>query len=199
MIFSVYLSRGYAQEIDVKNVMVAQTVKSRICFIRGQRVMLDRDLAELYGVETRVLNQAVRRNRERFPPDFMMQLTRTEIMRISQFVISSQDPRSSIKFSKRVFSFTEQGVAMLSSVLASKRAVAVNIAIMRTFVRLRQVLSTNAVLAKRLEAIEHRLSGYGERFDQHASQIKEVFDAIRSLMDRPVKSVGKIGFKGLTE
>lgn len=98
--------------------------------------MLDRDLAELYGVETRTLNQSVRRNLERFPPDFMFELTRDEIAGISQFVTSSN-----LKFSKRVTAITEQGVAMLSGVLHSKRAIAVNVEIMRTFVKLRQILT----------------------------------------------------------
>ena len=103
--------------------------------------MLDRDLAGLYGVETRALNQAVKRNIERFPSDFMFELTREEVMRISQIVISSESP--DIKYSTRVFAFTEQGVAMLSGVLKSPRSVEVNIAIMRTFVKLRQMLESS--------------------------------------------------------
>ena len=98
-----------------------ERLERAIFIIRGEKVMLDRDLAELYGVETRTLNQSVRRNLERFPPDFMFELTREEIAGISQFVTSS-----TLKFSKRVTVFTEQGVAMLSSVLRSKRALAVN-------------------------------------------------------------------------
>jgi hypothetical protein len=112
-----------------------ERLEKAIFLIRGERVMLDRDLAELYGVETRMLNQSVRRNLERFPPDFVFELTRDEIAGISQFVTSS-----SLKFSKRVTVFTEQGVAMLASVLRSKRAIAVNVEIMRTFVKLRRSL-----------------------------------------------------------
>ena len=141
--------------------------------------MLDRDLAELYGVETRVLNQAVSRNRERFPADFMFRLTREEIVGISQFVTSSN-----LKFSKRVTAFTEQGVAMLSSVLRSKRAIAVNVQIMRTFVRLRQMLTSNAELARKLEQLE-------EKYDH---QFKVVFDAIRQLMIPPEPKRKQIGF-----
>ena len=126
-------------------------IEKAIYLIRGEKVMLDRDLAELYGVETRVLNQAVSRNRERFPADFMFRLTREEIVGISQFVTSSN-----LKFSKRVTAFTEQGVAMLSSVLRSKRAIAVNVQIMRTFVRLRQMLTSNAELARKLEELEKK-------------------------------------------
>ena len=105
-----------------------ERIERSILLIRGQKVMLDRDLARLYGVETRVLNQAIRRNIDRFPEDFMFRLTREEIMRISQFVISSVHPGvKTLKFSKSVMAFTEHGVAMLSSVLSSKRAIQVNI------------------------------------------------------------------------
>ena len=112
--------------------------------------MLDRDLAMLYGVETRALNQAVKRNRERFPDDFMFELTREEIMRLSQSVISSPG----LKYSKKVYAFSEQGVAMLSSVLNTPRAIQVNIAIMRAFVQLRAILSTHADLARKLAELE---------------------------------------------
>jgi hypothetical protein len=107
------------------NLVPAERIEKSILLIRGQKVMLDKDLADLYGVETRALNQAVRRNMERFPKDFMFVLTREEIMRISQNVTSSR-----IKYSKKVHAFTEQGVAMLSSVLKSRRAIEVNISIM---------------------------------------------------------------------
>jgi hypothetical protein len=123
-----------------------ERIEKAIYLIRGEKVMLDRDLAELYQVETRVLNQAVGRNHERFPPDFMFELTREEISGISQLVTSS-----TLKFSKRVSAFTEQGVAMLSTVLRSKRAIHVNIEIMRAFVKLRQMLSSNAELSRRLD------------------------------------------------
>ncbi|MBU1486546.1 ORF6N domain-containing protein, partial [bacterium] len=118
--------------------------EGKILLIRGQKIILDRDLAELYEVETRVLNQAVRRNIKRFPEDFMFQLTREEIMRISQIVIS-------LKFSKSVFAFTEQGVAMLSSVLNSERARQVNIQIMRAFTKLRRMLASNEDLRRKIE------------------------------------------------
>src|SRR4030095_1094472 len=111
----------------------SERIEEAIFMVRGERVMLDRDLAVLYGVETRALNQAVTRNRERFPKDFMFELTRQEILGISQIVTSS-----TLRFSKRVTAFTEQGVAMLSSVLRSKRAIQANVEIMRTFVRLRK-------------------------------------------------------------
>lgn len=153
-----------------------EIIENKIYLIRGHKVMLDRDLAELYGVETRVLNQAVRRNLDRFPEDFMFALTREEILNLSQIVISSR-----IKHAPNVFVFTEQGVAMLSSVLNSKRAVKVNIEIMRTFVKLRQMLTSNAELARKLAVME-------KKYD---AQFKVVFDAIRELM-RPPSSKMKV-------
>jgi len=147
--------------------------------------MLDRDLAMLYGVETRALNQAVRRNIERFPEDFILRLTREEIMRISQFVISSVHPGiKTLKFSKNVMAFTEHGVAMLSSVLNSPRAVQVNIQIMRTFAKLREIISQHKDLARRLDELE---KNYDVKF-------KVVFDAIRQLMQSPVPKRRPIGF-----
>jgi len=143
--------------------------------------MLDRDLAILYGVETRVLNQAVKRNRNRFPPDFMFELTRDEIRNISQFVISSP----AMKHAPKVHAFTEQGIAKLSGVLNSSRAVRVNIAIMRAFVQMRQLLAANADLAAKLEELE-------QKYD---SQFRAVFDAIRQLMSPPEPPRKKIGFR----
>jgi hypothetical protein len=161
-----------------------ERIEKSIYLIRGERVMLDRDLAELYGVETRVLNQSVRRNRERFPSDFMFELTREEIVGISQFVTSSN-----LKFSKKVTAFSEQGVAMLSSVLRSNQAISVNVEIMRTFVRLRRMLTSNAEQAKKLEELE-------KKYD---SQFRVVFDAIRELMIPPEPQRKQIGFAKMTK
>ena len=135
-----------------------ERIANSIFIIRGHKVMLSHDLAELYGVETRVLIQAVKRNIERFPSDFIFQINQREYENLkSQFVISSWGGR------RRAFpyAFTEQGVAILSSVLRSKRAVAVNIAIMRTFVKLREILATNSSLRRKIEAIEQK---YDEQF-----------------------------------
>ena len=171
----------------MKSIISIEVIERQIFSIRGQRVMLDRDLANLYGVETRVLNQAVRRNISRFPADFMFSLTREEIMRISQIVISSMHPgNKTLKFSKNVMAFSEQGVAMLSTVLNSERAVKVNIEIMRAFVRLRQMLASNAELARNLEALE-------KKYD---AQFKIVFDAIRQIMAPTETKEKKIGFRG---
>ena len=178
-------------EVYMKDKLMMEVIERRIYLIRGQKVMLDRDLAELYEVETKALNRAVHRNMERFPLDFAFQLTVVE-----RENLRCQIGTSSWGGSRYLpFAFTEQGVAMLSSVLRSKRAAFVNIAIMRAFVRLRQVLSTNVELAKRLETIEKRLFEHGDELSQHKGQIKEVFDAIRDLMADPAKAVSKIGFK----
>jgi hypothetical protein len=161
-------------------IIPVERIETKIYFLRGQKVMLDRDLANLYGVETRVLNQAVRRNKDRFPADFMFPLTRQEIRNLSQIVISS-----GFKHAPNAFVFTEQGVAMLSTVLNSPTAIRVNIEIMRAFVRLRQMLATNANLDRRLNELE-------KKYD---AQFKVVFDAIRQLMATTPSSRKKIGFQ----
>src|SRR6266700_4413001 len=161
-------------------IIPVEAIAWAIYALRGQRVLLDRDLAALYGVETRALNQAVKRNVARFPSDFMFQLSRQEIQRISQSVTSL----SQLKFSKQVRAFTEEGVAMLSSVLNSERAVQVNIAIMRAFVRLREMLLSNTELARKLAALENK----------YDAQFKVVFDAIRELMLPPAPPKRQIGF-----
>lgn len=162
------------------DIMPTERIQQAILSVRGMKVMLDRDLALLYGVETRVLNQAVKRNRDRFPNDFMFELTREEIRNISQFVICSP----AIKHARNVYAFTEQGIAMLSGVLNSPSAVQVHIAIMRTFVQLRVILSTHADLARKLEEME-------KKYDR---QFRVVFDAIRQLMKPPDKPRKRIGF-----
>lgn len=157
-------------------------IAARIFVIRNQKVMLSTHLAELYGVEPRALVQAVQRNRERFPPDFMFQLTRDEFRNLkSHFLISSWGGLRRAT----PYAFTEQGVAMLSGVLRSKRAILVNIEIMRAFVSLRQMLTGNAGLARRLDELEAK---YDEQF-------KVVFDAIRELMNSPKQPQRQIGFK----
>ena len=159
-----------------------EKITNKIFFLRNEKVLLDRDLAKLYGVETRVLNQAVSRNIKRFPPDFMFALTRDEIMKISQIVTSSK-----IKYSKRVRAFTEQGVAMLSSVLNSHRAIEVNIAIMRAFVHLRKMIASHKELAKKLKELEHHIK-------DHDKKIQAIFEAIQHLISLPNDSQKKIGF-----
>lgn len=156
------------------------SVEERILLLRGHRVLLDSYLAELYGVETKVLNRNVKRNLDRFPRDFMFQLTAEEADALkSQIGISMRGGRR-----YHPYAFTEQGVAMLSGVLNSKRAVMVNIEIMRAFVRLRQLLSANVELAGKLDALE-------KKYD---AQFKAVFDAIRELMRPPAEPKRPIGF-----
>jgi len=157
-----------------------EVIATRILEIRGKKVMLDRDLAGLYGVETRKLNQAVKRNTTRFPEDFMFSLTREEILRISQTVIS-------LKFSKSVYVFTEQGVAMLSSVLNSERAIQVNILIMRAFIKLKELFLTHKDLAIKIDTLERK-------YAEHDDKIKAIFEAIRQLLEPPVKEKKIIGF-----
>jgi len=155
----------------------------RIFLIRGQRVMLDEDLAALYGVETKALNQAVRRNIDRFPPDFMFQLETDESTALRSQIVTLKTGRGEHR-KYPPHAFTEQGVAMLSSVLRSKRAVLVNIQIMRTFVHLRQMLTANAELSRKLAALESK----------YDTQFKVVFDAIRELMTPPNAGKRPIGF-----
>ena len=162
--------------------ILSEQVERNILLIRGHRVMLDTDLAKLYRVPTKAINQAVKRNTNRFPVDFMFQLTSEETTALrSQFVTSKN--RGGRQY--RPYAFTEQGVAMLSSVLHSERAIQVNIAIMRTFVQLREMIGSNKGLARRLNELE-------KKYD---SQFRVVFEAIRELMAEPESKVKRIGFK----
>ena len=160
-----------------------EKIVEKVYLIRGMKVMLDKDLAEMYGVEVRTLNQAVKRKIQRFPDDFMFQLTEAEWQNLkSQFVISSWGGLRS-----RPYAFTEQGVAMLSSVLNTERAVKVNIAIMRAFVKLREALETNRELARKFSELEKRVG-------KHDDEIGAIIDAIRQLMAPPKKPAREIGF-----
>ena len=171
-----------ASKLTAKQALVEyEIVVSKIAVVRGQRVMFAQDLAELYGVETKVLMQAVRRNVDRFPQDFLFQLDDQEVTNLrSQIVTSSWGGTR-----YRPYAFSEQGVAMLSSVLRSPRAVAVNIEIMRAFVRMRALIESNKALAKKIAALE-------SKYDK---QFATVFQAIYDLMDdREKKPKRKIGF-----
>jgi hypothetical protein len=186
----------------MKPALKSENLAQLVFFIRGEKVLLDADLAKLYDVSTKALNQALRRNRERFPEDFVFQLTGDEFAALksqsvtssakepqlqvlrsnwSQFVTSSRKHRGA---RYRPYAFTEQGVAMLSSVLRSQRAVEVNIAIMRTFVQLRRLMDTNRDLARKIEALEKK---YDEQF-------AEVFAAIKELIAPPEPPQRRIGF-----
>jgi ORF6N domain len=168
----------------VKSKALLIQVEQRIFLIRGQKVMLDADLAELYGVATKSLNLAVKRNGDRFPEDFAFQLNGDEVAGLRFQFETTKRGRGGRRY--RPYAFTEQGVAMLSSVLRSSRAVQVNIAIMRAFVRLREMLMSNADLARKLLALENK----------YDAQFRVVFDAIRELMEGPPPPPKpRIGFK----
>ncbi len=185
-----------------KQIIPVQQIAQSIHLLRGQKVMLDFDLAALYGVATKVLNQAVKRNQDRFPEDFMFRLTDDEIEHsIFQFGTSrspyarkanrSRSQTVTLKRGQNVkyrpYAFTEQGVAMLSSVLRSERAVKVNIAIMRAFVKLRETLETNRELARKFAELEKRVG-------KHDEEIDGIIEAIRQLMAAPIKPAREIGF-----
>jgi len=166
------------EEVEV----TVEQIESSIYLIRGEKVMLDADLAQLYGVETKILNKAVKRNLDRFPEDFMFQLTAEESKNLRFQIGTSKKQRGGRRYLP--YAFTEQGVAMLSGVLKSQRAVKVNIEIMRAFVRLRQLMASHTELAGKLLEMEKK---YDEQF-------KIVFEAIRQLMAPPEKKKKKIGF-----
>ena len=169
---------------DKKALVPTEVIVTKIIFLRGEKVLLDRDLAELYGVETKQLKRAVRRNIKRFPEDFMFELSKEEWENLRcHFGTSSW---GGIRYAP--MAFTEQGVAMLSSVLNSDRAIEVNIAIMRAFVQLRKMIASNDELVRKLRELEHRL-------EKHDKDIGLIFEAIRELMTPPEKPPKKIGFK----
>lgn len=179
--------------------LIQPLIQSRILLLRKQRVMLDADLAQLYGVETRAVVQAVKRNAQRFPTDFMFQLDAPEWDSLrSQTVISNASSPGRGGRRTAPYAFTEQGVAMLSTVLTSERAVAVNIEIMRTFVRVRELATTHQDLAKRLAELEMKTEGLELTHDAFSrntrNQLKQVFDAIRELMTPPEPPKRPIGF-----
>ena len=171
-------------------------IGSRILNLREQRVMLDADLAELYEVQTKVLVQAVKRNLARFPEDFMFQLNSEEFANLRSQTVTSSSGHGGRRSAP--YAFTEQGVAMLSTVLGSPRAIAVNIEIMRTFVKVRQLAATHSDLAKRLGELEDKTEALAMSHDTFSrntrNQLKQVFDALRELMTPPDPPKRPIGF-----
>ena len=167
-----------------KKIVSQDTIELKIFLIRGQKVMLDKDLAELYGVKTKRLNEQVKRNRKRFPEDFMFRLIKRE----KEELVANCDRLKALKHSTiNPYAYTEQGVAMLSSVLKSDRAIQVNIQIMRVFSRLRQIIATHKELAHKLDELERKIA-------QHDGEIATIFEAIRQLMAPPERTRKKIGF-----
>ena len=173
------------KENTIKELISAEIIERKIYLIRGEKVMLSMHLAELYGVETRALNQAVKRNIHRFPEDFMFQINESET---EQLVSQNVIPHKKFFGGSLPYAFTEQGVAMLSSILNSEQAIKINIAIMRAFVKLRELLSTNKELAHKLEQLEQKI-------EKHDEEIKGIFSAIRQLMTPPETKKRKIGFE----
>jgi hypothetical protein len=166
------------------SVLIEELVVRRILLLRGQKVMLDVDLAELYGVATRVLNQAVKRNSERFPQDFMFHLTQQE----KSEVITNCDHLAKLKFSSSLpYAFTEHGALMLGNVLKSSRAIQVSLLVVRSFVQLREMLSSNKELAAKLEQLERKIS-------THDQAIAGLIGAIRQLTATPASASRSIGF-----
>jgi len=173
--------------MDSKSLIPAEKITSKIHLIRNEKVLLDVDLAVLYGVETKVLNQAVKRNLNRFPDDFMFQLSSKEFENLrSQTVTSSWGGRR-----YPPYAFTEQGVAMLSSVLKSKSAIQVNITIMRAFVQMRKFLQSHEELAAKLKKLEKETT---EKFTEQGKQIQIIFEAIKQLIIEKQKPKKPIGF-----
>lgn len=166
----------------MKTIVSAAVIEQNILLVRGQKVMLDSDLAKLYKVETKLLNKSVKRNIKRFPEDFMFQLTADEALSLRFHFGTSNTGRGGRRYLP--YAFTEQGVAMLSSVLNSQRAIEVNIQIMRAFVKLREMIANHKELARKLSEMEKKYDG----------QFKIVFDAIRQLMTQPETKEKKIGF-----
>lgn len=171
-----------------------EILTGKIYFIRGRRVMLDMDLADLYGVLTKRLKEQVKRNMDRFPEDFMFELTQQEFECLRSQFATSNTQRGGIRYLP--MAFTEHGVLMLSSVLSSKQAVAVNIQLMRVFNKLREILVQHADLAARLERLEQAILHQGDRSDQYEADINTIFAILRPLMESSVLAERKpIGFR----
>jgi len=177
--------------MDNMELLTEEKVISKIYLIRDRKVMLDRDLAEMYGVETRVLNQSVKRNSKRFPEDFMFQLTEEESENlISQIVISNHGG-----LRKLPYAFTEQGVAMLSSVLHSDTAIEVNISIIRIFTKMREMLFANKDILIRLEQIENKILAQNETISKHDHDMQMIFTALKQLLIQEEIPRNPVGFK----
>lgn len=167
------------------SIVPQEIIASKIFVIRGKKIMLDRDLAELYGVETKRLNEQVKRNKNRFPEDFMFQLTKKETAEL----VAICDRFKTLKHSTSLpYAFTEYGALMLANVIKSSTAIETSITIVRTFSRLREMLATHADLKKKIEKLE-------EKYDKHDEQFKLVFEAVRQLLEPPDKPTKEIGFR----
>jgi ORF6N domain len=179
---------------ELQALVIEQKILNRIYFVRGEKIMLDRDLAELYGIETRVLKQAVKRNKERFPKDFMFEMTSKEIdSMVSQNVI----PTKSYFGGAAPFCFTEQGVTMLSCILNSKTAIEVNLRVIRVFVKMREYALTHKDILMQLAKLEKEVSINNKNTDKNSKDIENIFMVLKELIekDQKPKPRSKIGFK----
>jgi hypothetical protein len=183
---------------EIKSIAIAEeAVISKIYLIRGQKVMMDRDLAELYSVETKVLKQAVRRNMERFPMDFMFQMSQEELgIWRSQFVTSKGD-KQGLRYAP--FCFTEQGVTMLSCILNSERAIAVNILVIRVFTKMREMVSTHKDILIKLEQIEKTLIQQDCNINKHEAEIQMILETLKEMLNPPDEPRPRIGFRRADE
>ncbi len=177
----------------MEKMLIEQKVVSKIYLIRGKKVMLDRDLAELYNVETKILNQAVKRNKNRFPEDFMFQLNTKEFENWKSQIVTSNSEKMGLR--KRPFVFTEQGVAMLSGVLSSKIAIRVNIQIIRVFTKMREMIVNHKEIFLKLEQIEKTLLQQDKKIAKGESEIQIIFKALKQLLEKPKTQMEKIGYK----
>jgi hypothetical protein len=188
------MSHSAKNKMNIELAITDNTIISKIYLIRGKKVMIDRDLAVLYGVENKHLKRQVRRNIERFPEDFMFELTKDEFAKWrSQTGASNSTDKMGLRYAPYVF--TEQGVAMLSSVLSSKQAIAVNIHIMRVFTRMREMLTTHKDILLKLEIIEKKLLQHDHHLKKHEQEIQAIFEALKLLLNPPQTPRKKIGYR----
>lgn len=187
--------------VDKQLILPDEAVVNKIYLVRGKKIMLDSDLAELYNVETRVLKQAVKRNIERFPEDFMFELSRTEWESLrSQIVILEKEGDKRGKHTKYLpFVFTEQGVAMLSSVLSSKQAIAVNIQVIRIFTKMREMLVSNNDIVAKVKRMEKEMRSQGASLEKHDKEIEQIFIYLKELLGPPIAPRKKVGYKHYDE
>jgi phage regulator Rha-like protein len=180
--------------VSVKAIMVAEeSIMSKIYVIRGQKVMIDRDLAELYGVETKRLKEAVRRNMNRFPSDFLFEMNIKELENWRSQIASSKEDRQGLRYAP--FCFTEQGVTMLSCVLNSERAIGVNIQVIRVFAKMREMLLTQKDILVKLEQVESKFLKQDVRMNKHEESIRMIFEALNKLLNPPREPRPRIGFR----
>jgi len=193
MVFLIFDSNLNMKKLIRSTEVPEEKIISKIYLIRGKKVMLDRDLAELYKVETRILNQAVKRNESRFPADFMFRLTAEELKDWKSQNVTSNKEKMGLR--KLPLAFTEQGVAMLSSVLNSETAIDVNIQIIRIFSRIRELLITHTEILIKLEQLEKKFIIQDSRMDKHDEDVQNIFAVLKELINEPNPPRPRIGFR----